>query len=92
MRALASGQWPKLINLQLQGNLIDAVGVALLVKGHWPKLFELRLDYAAVSAATWALLGLDPAFVAQMYCCQVPRPSEGSLIWLKLRRVTFGEW
>ena len=90
MEALAKGQWPKLTMLQLQGNTIDAVGVSLLVKGHWPKLCNLRLDYTAVSAATWALLGLVPEILEEHTVFGVPRSYENSLIWPELSRVTFG--
>lgn len=93
MEALANGQWPNLAKLHLQGNTVDAVGVSLLVEGHWPKLYELRLHYTAVSAATWALLALDPEFQAdQYYFGGVPRSFESSLIWPELHTVKFGEF
>ena len=49
MEALAQGEWTNLTWLLLQGNPVNAVAVAMLVKAWWPKL---QLDHAAMSAAT----------------------------------------
>ena len=96
METLAEGQWAELAKLELQGNAIDAVGVALVMKGHWPVLYELQLGYIAVSAATWMLLSLDPAFLVHPEGhYSVPRlledVSEESLIWPYMGYVTFDD-
>ena len=66
----------------------------MLVKGQWSRLHWLQLDLMAVSAATWALLSLDPALLEhheEYY--DVSRFINGAprkcLLWRNLDKVTF---
>ena len=96
LACLAQKPWPRLHNLYIDGNDIDAVGIQHLKQQSWPALSTLNIGKNMLCAATWQALGLQQSDMSKVelgkarHTIQIKREaSHHDPVWPMLRYVNF---